>query len=315
MAGNFKKLVRTRQRYTNEPLWRLREVIRSTSCGDSLIPAAEPRQAEFEAELLGSVGYGISPQETDSVVKHPFGIVSVAPGEQVLEIVLADSCAAAFISKIAPFVDEGRSNVSGVVGLRVSFDGRGAVLRRLHCPGSIVLRGIGEQAWYACLAEDFDDLDAAVQCYIGSSPALHALERGYLDEFPFVDRCASDRTGVEIISGILRRAGAFRAPSRMFFTDLWFNLLGDEAIINVEWSGDLSHFDLISRLLDGRFGLPLEVVDKEQCYCDPCTRHTYAVDLRDRPGGNVLLSLRRSELNGKKLPPRRSGPCSFAGKV
>lgn len=105
-----------------------------------------------------------------------------------------------------------------------------------------------------------------------------------------------DIHGAAILSGLLRRAHIFSAAGRMNFVDLWWNWSGSELLINLEWAGDLTHGQVIDRVLHPVFGLPFTLADRGDCLCDPCMLAGYSVDLVDTVMGCVTLALRRSRM-------------------
>ncbi|MDQ3576895.1 MAG: hypothetical protein M3443_04690 [Actinomycetota bacterium] len=312
MAGNLKQLIRVRQTYTNEGHSQAWAAIRSLSPHSPLIPVASPAQAEFEAAILGRIGYGLCPQDLGSGVRQPFGIVSVIPRVRELIVSLGDceDALAEFVAKIAPCVHEDL-DFSGVEGIRARFTRSGVILHRLHVPGRIVLRGVSEADWNSALETGFADADILGKSYMGSRTSLHDTERWYIDKSSHRrDLSPNIRVAHHILSGLLRRLHLFRARSQMRFTDLWFNLLRDGAVINIEWAGDLPHLDVISRITDRRFGLPLEVHEHDGCCCEPCMVGEYSITMRDSITKSVILHLRRSHLYDDVLPDRRTGRCA-----
>jgi hypothetical protein len=317
VLGNLRKLIRSRRDYTNEQRTRARDEIQLITPPEPLIPVASRVQADFEAQLLDRIGYGVSPQDARTRVQNPFGIESLVPRVNELEIVLqrSDDVLEHFLTKVSPFVDDG-DNLAGVPGLRVTFTDDDAVLFRLHAGGWIVLKGLTEDAWANILLKDYNDTDDDIESikrgYQYDASALHEVEEYALDMYPWGGG-SSRRTDVmnSILSGILRRPHAFRADSQMRFTDLWFNWHQRGGIISIEWAGDLSHFDLVQRLMDERFGLPMAIFDHEGCYCEPCLAktHCYSINLVDTMGEGIELALRRSNLYDEKLPARDTGPC------
>jgi hypothetical protein len=280
-----------------------------------LIPCADTAQAAFEAEIFDRVGYGICPQDLDSGARQPFGLRSLSPAEDKLELSLAncDGSFEAFISKISPCLHTDGADMSGVPGLRVDFDDSGATLRRLQAPGIVVLRGVDRDGWNEALRKSFEDPEMLVSFYLGGASALHEVEKFHIANYTLECRSVLDSVVAHrILSGILRRAFVFSAKSQMRFTDLWFNFLRDRVLVNIEWAGDLCHYDVIRDLLDKRFGLPLQIIPGEDCHCEPCTVDTYAINLKDSISGIVELSLRRSHLYRDVLPKRKSGPCELA---
>lgn len=314
MAKQFKYAARNRQTYTNETYCQARNEIRVLPSDIPFIPSAAPAQAEFEMEFLDRIGYGVRPQSLDSSVRHPFGIISVIPREQELELSVNDDKESfpGFVSRIAPTFYSDRTGVSGIAGLRVSFTDEGAILRRLHGHGKIILRRIKQQFWEWALDESFGN-DTTQDQYLGSRSTLHEFEKYEIETYPPV--CDTERdtqVGNLILSGILRRPHLFRARTQMRFTDLWFNHFTDNISINIEWAGDLPHCEIIKRITDRKFGLPLFVDEEHKCYCEPCTANTYRIQMRDSVTGNIELNLRRSSLYEKEMPSRRTGPCQFS---
>lgn len=311
MANNRKRLIHQRRQFTNERHCRALAELRASRGNSDLIPAANPTQADFEAELLERIGYGTSPQETPSGDQHPFGVLEVIPREGELELVLSNSRDAftKFVSDVSPMLDRDQLGVSGFVGLRAAFRNGKTVLNRLNAPGKVIIRGVSEDDWMSALYESFEVRDYVDSAYLGSRATLHDAEKQDLADLPFPNQRTGDRVAIEILSGILRRKHIFRAQSQVKFIDLWFNFYSHGADINIEWAGDLSHASLISRLLDGNCGLPLKVANPDRCYCEPCTASTYQVTLRDRKIGKIKLNLRRSDLYDDELPLRRVGQC------
>lgn len=81
----------------------------------------------------------------------------------------------------------------------------------------------------------------------------------------------------------------------MNFVDLWNNSTLDSTRIEVEWSGDLPHNQVINRVTDPLFGLPLRF-DRDEfygCVCDACLYGHYFVPLRHT---NADTDARRSSL-------------------
>lgn len=222
MANQFKHAARNRQTFTNETYCQARNEIRVLSPDTPFIPPAAPAQAEFEMEFLDRIGYGVRPQSLDSGVRHPFGIISVIPREQELELSVKDDKESfpSFVSRIAPTFYSDRTGVSGIAGLRVSFTDEAAILRRLHGRGKIILRGIRQHFWEWALDESFGNGTTQDQ-YLGSRRTLHEFEKYEIENYPPV--CDTERdtqVGNLILSGILRRLHLFRARTQMRFTDL-----------------------------------------------------------------------------------------------
>lgn len=202
-----------------------------------------------------------------------------------------------------------RSGMSGVPGLRVSFNSRGAVLRRLQLPGKILLLGITEESWRRALRSEYDESLLANE-YLAERKVLHGEEEYTIENYSFSCNSVRDtRIAKSILSGLVRRPHVFRARSRMYFTDVWCNNFYDGSVINVEWAGDLPHGDAISMLTDPKFGLPLRFKRPEYCHCEPCAEQTYSIDLCDIETGSTELHLRRSSLYDEKLPKKISGRC------
>ncbi|MFB9928280.1 hypothetical protein ACFORO_09865 [Amycolatopsis halotolerans] len=316
MTKNRSKAVRSRQGYTNEQYCRVLKEISNINRDTALIPEASFEQAQFEAEILEKVGYGIDPQNLKPGPQHPFGISSVTPRENELELLLHDSGDSIedFVSKIAPMIREGAGNLSGIPGLRAEFTKRGAILRRLHASGEVILPGISPDVWHAAIRETFPDPGFFDTAYQGDADKLHDEEAYMIETYPMVDGGKSHALAVKILSGLLRRVHAFRARTKMEFTDLWFNFFGDGgAVINIEWAGDLTHHEIVTRLLTPRFGLPLNADNSEHCYCEPCAAETYSFELRECSGLDIVLYLRRNRMYENEHTVRPSGACQLAG--
>lgn len=305
MAGNLKQLARRRQEYTNEKYCQARDGLSAT--GHRIpIPPATHEQALFEAEILRSVGYGVRPQDPRSGAYQPFGIGAVVLGREGMEIVLGAN-PGAFLSRIVPIIDG--PGVNGIPGLRVRFTSRGAELRDLKTRSKLLLSGMDVELWHRALEAEFEDFWSAK--YLGNEPDLHPAERDEISGIRALRSPISELADL-LMSGLLRRAHAFRGNGTMKFVDLWCDPMDDEVFIHVEWSGDLSHFEIISRITGKPFGLPFKVSDNI-CYCDNCTTGTYNITLRDAIDGRIFLRLRRSNLYDDDLPPRPSGPCLLKG--
>jgi hypothetical protein len=312
VPSNGRFLVQGRQDCTNESYQRAWCEIQQIEVSAPPIPVANPTQAEFEAQLLDRIGYGSSTQDVRTAIQHPFGIRSIVPAVDKLEIALQPDPEVLqhFVTKVSHYVGD-RSNVTGIPGLRVTFKNDRAELRRLHADGLIVLRGVTEAAWNSAFLKFYDDIDSVKAEYTFAARSLHPAERDVLVNFPWNGGPHGSRMSAVnfLLSGILRRIYAFRARSRLRFVDLWFDLFHDGARINIEWAGDLPHFDLARRLTNRTFGLPVEISDRQDCYCEPCMGSTYSLDLRDTFGSNVEIALRRSGLYDEELPKRDSGLC------
>ncbi|RDI53335.1 hypothetical protein [Nocardia mexicana] len=309
MAGNLQTLARRWCEYTNEPYCQARQALLAIPHSGRLLPDAPLGQARFEAAVLRSVGYGISPQCGGRGSTQPFGIQSVSPGCCGLEIRLSSNPKSAndFLYRISPILADG--GVNGIAGLRVTFSRRGAVLSMYETDGTVLVRGVDEKSWMAALVAVSGK--RTLRNYLGGTDALHEVEEAEMCLY----RRMPSRSGLDsaevLLSGIIRRAHMFRCRD-LRFLDLWTDVSVDDAVIKIEWAGDLTHHQVISRAIDKRFGLPLKVVDKK-CFCDHCTSDTYEIHLLDTVDERVHVYLRRSSLYDDELPPRPTGRCLSPG--
>lgn len=313
MANRFKHIARRRRDFTNESYCQALGELRLLSSETPIIPTASPGQAGLEVEVLEKIGYGIKPQGLHRGTRHPFGIRSVTPRRDELEISLPDEkCFANFVSRVSPVLHDDHIATSGVPGLRVSFSRSGAALHRIHSPGKVILKGIDKSSWKTALDHAFEDPTVLREQYLGSAQELHEVEEFEITNYTYAcdSKHHTDAANL-ILSGFLRRVHMFRARSQMRFTDLWFNFYNDGAVINLEWSGDLPHIDLIRRITDRRLGLPLKLDEYDRCLCEPCTANTYGIGMRDTLSGTTSVQLRWSSLHADELPKRKTGPCQF----
>ncbi|RDI18248.1 hypothetical protein [Lentzea flaviverrucosa] len=273
-------------------------------------PQASPGQAAFEAQLLRKIGNGLRPYESGSAAQIAFGVRDVVVGRNKLVIVLASRRAlVAFASAVVPVLNPDRTDLEGIPGLRVEYSDVGVELRlRLrHRPGRIVLDGVGAAQWIDALEHTYDRSLLASSAHLGDERSLHPIEDRVLRSSLFVKPPRHVARRFSLLSAILRRPNVFRFGSWMRFTDLWFDL-SSTSDITVEWSGDLSSFDVASRLVDPRNGLPLRWHPEMPCLCEPCIDRRYAVALLHVDDPRARIWLTRSDLYDDEFPrgkPRR----------
>lgn len=275
-------------------------------------PEAAPGQAAFEAQLMRRIGYGLRSEENGSTSQRAFGIRGVSATRKELSITLDSRLALiAFACAVAPVLYPERDGVDGVPGLRVACSDRGLKLHRGTLPGSVVLVDVDAAQWAEALEQGYDPDHLHRSTYLGDRAGLHFLEARELSTSPFVNPRPHESIRFSLISGILRRPHVFHCDSWMRFTDLWFGL-GRDADINIEWAGDLSYHDVVSRLTDPRLGLPLRWRDALSCRCEPCVNRKYAVDLRHVRDSSVRIWLTHSDMYDDEFPRSMPRPCQNA---
>ncbi|MBF6320538.1 hypothetical protein IU453_27725 [Nocardia cyriacigeorgica] len=300
MAGALRKLAQIRiDEYTGEKYCQALTDIRSlvSRCGQVAIPNASLEQARLEAALLWAVGYGIAPQAPNGA-SHPFGIVAASPSGKGLQLVVGPL--GSFLLRIVPRLETG--SVCGIPGLRVRFTNVGALLTQFGSKAVVLLRDVDAVSWRDALdGQVVSDPESLRESMLCNNEQLHPVEAEELAEIRRARTESSDTTD-RIMSGLLRRPHIFSGTPLMKFVDFWRVDSGERSTLQIEWAGHLTHGQVIEKLIDKRFGLPLEMVDGE-CCCDHCSEGVYGYRLRDKIFGSVDLRLRRSTLYDDELEP------------
>lgn len=317
MVSTHKQLVRLRRVYTSES-WQQVLAGMASSGGRVQLPPASAQQAQFEVDLMSAIRYGVEPRNPETGHPQPFGLHAVHPRRDGLVLDLARSRAdrADIIGRVTPvYVGKG-ADVGGVSGLRTRFLKDRTVLFDVHTGARVVVRNVTRDVWELGLRDyygsDVAELRLLHERFDGPLPE----EADFYEEFQVRHRTTSpgDALANSILSGLLRRAHIFRASQWMEFVDLWWNWSGEELTINVEWAGDLTHSEVIDRLVHPVFGLPFTLNHRGNCLCEPCMLRDYSVDMRDTVIGSICLALRRSRMYDpdRRVPPECSGDTALS---
>lgn len=282
------------------------EGVRADGADIPLIPdAASIAQVGFEARVLLALGKSVlsgapSGQPSDPAVdRGPFGIMASLPTRDTLTLTPSRHPAifTELVLRLITFYDQESDDASGVTGLRLTFTHDHTILLDTIHGGRITLAGVSEHNWTAVISEQLDVLGSSWRALTRpSDPVVDT----YTDSGLLLDLSdGRDQVTGKLLSAILRRARLFHTMDRMNFVDLWDRSTHDSTQIEVEWSGDLPHGQVMNRVTDPLFGLPLRFDRGEfyDCVCDPCLYLHYSVPLRHiNAATDAVVHLRRSSL-------------------
>ncbi len=299
MVSNRKRLMRDRQLYTAES-WEQLHLAAASNAGLLQLPWVTGFQAQFEADVLTRLGYGIEPRDEKNSESHPFGIRAVTVRSN-LEVKLpsARNEFAEVIGRLTPVYVSRGEYVDGVSGLRCLFKPGGTTVYNSLTGASVVLAKVDRNMWSRGLSDYYGENEAKELRF------LHEQVDGPVREEREFHRCYRQNrafsldygVGEVFLSALLRRPQIFGSRSRLEFVDLWRKWIGDDCLlINIEWAGELEHGDVVERFLHPVFGLPFALTRFGDCLCDSCLCNGYSIDMIDTVYGQVQLALRRSRL-------------------
>ncbi|MFI9262083.1 hypothetical protein ACIGT4_30945 [Streptomyces sioyaensis] len=318
-GGRLKKLARTRQLYTGEPLCVAKEAMRG---GDNHSPlrSVPLSQAHLEAEVFAKLCGG------GQWWTHPLGLAYVQSTDKSAVVHLDSHTtfrggtsyarSAHALDQLLPSAEPG-IQVNGIVGLRVvGIDGSDLHLTLAGSECHLVLCGIPGTDWA-------DELDGRWRRYenaeappLWQESKLTAFEEAHIRDYP--ETWTAERGLDWLGSALLRRIAIFHTSSTAYSTRSWTT--GDEWIFELDTVRGikLEHDVFLRRLMDPVWGVPLRI-EHQHCSCNPgqelgdstyTLQCTYNLTHRSMTSGGLQLRFRHGRglyADGTRIKLERLG--------